>query len=469
MNPTSTNRKTASVDAERLRQLPSVDGLLKQASVLALAKAIGRSRVTDWARRAIDELRERFDSMPSVDRDTLVGEAVALIEARAQAETSRRLRRVINATGVVLHTNLGRAPLADAAMDAIHDAARYTNLEIDLTTGRRGRRGALVEELWCELTGAEAALVVNNCAAATLLVLQSLAAGREVVISRGQLIEIGGSYRLPDVFEASGAVLREVGTTNRTQLADYEAAISDQTTALLRVHHSNYRIAGFASDVPIGPLVTLARGRELITVDDVGSGCLSDLSPYGLTGEPVVRESLRDGADLVLFSGDKLVGGPQSGMIVGRRDLVEQIRAHPLTRAMRVDKLTLAALQATLEIHLAGNAFEQIPVLRSLTLSADAINNRADALVTMLGERRADLKVNVQPVKSPIGGGSLPDQTLESWAVALNTESPDRLAETLRTGCPPVLPRIENDTVLLDLRTVHSDEDSLLIERLAQI
>lgn len=469
MSRSSTNQNTTSVDNRRLRQLPSVDRVLRHDSIRALTASVGSARVANWARQAIDEVRKRIDSSHRIDRDTLIREVVEVMQARAEVEAVRRQRRVINATGVLLHTNLGRAPLADAAIDAMHEAARSTNLEIDLTTGARDRRGAMVEDLWCELTGAEAALVVNNCAAATLLVLQSLTTGREVVISRGQLIEIGGSYRLPDVFEASGALLHEVGTTNRTRLADYEAAISDQTAALLRVHHSNYRIAGFTGDVAIGPLAALARERGLIAIDDVGSGCMYDLSPYGLTGEPIVAESLRDGADLVLFSGDKLFGGPQSGMIVGRRDLVERIRKHPLTRAMRVDKLTLAALQATLEIHLTGQAFEQIPVLHCMAQSSETIEQRANSIVTTLNATRSDLDARVEEVQSTVGGGSIPDQTLESWAVALRTTSPDQVAQELRLGAPAVLPRIANSTVLLDLRTVHSAEDSLLVDRLARI
>ena len=451
-----------------LRVLPSVDAVLQHDSIRKLCDAAGRARVTGWVRHVVEVLREDLvASSRMAIRDELIDEAVRLVSERAGDESRQRLSRVINATGVILHTNLGRAPLAEAALDAVYLASRYTNLELDLDSGRRGARGGPIERLWRELTGAEAALVVNNCAAATFLTLQTVVASRrEVIISRGQLIEIGGSYRLPDVFTASGAILREVGTTNRTRLADYAAAIADQTAAILRAHHSNYGIVGFTEDVPIAPLAELAHERGLVAIDDLGSGCLYDLAPYGLSGEPVVGESLRAGADLVLFSGDKLLGGPQCGVILGKRQWIERLRANPLARALRVDKLTLAALQATLEIHLAGNAFSDIPVLRMLAEPADYVRARCDRLLAAVGSAAAARRPDVAPTQATIGGGSLPGQTLPSWALRLHTTAPDRLAHALRTGTPAVLPRIDDGAVLLDLRTVLPDEEQLLAHRL---
>jgi L-seryl-tRNA(Ser) seleniumtransferase len=453
-----------------LRVLPSVDAVVQHELIRKLCDTAGRARVTGWVRLIVERMREDLvASSRAAQRDELIDEAVRLIGQRAADESRQRLGRVINASGVILHTNLGRAPLAEAALDAVYLASRYTNLELNLDSGRRGARGGVIEGLWRELTGAEAALVVNNCAAATFLTLQtvtSAATRREIVISRGQLIEIGGSYRLPDVFTASGAVLREVGTTNRTRLTDYAAAITDQTAAILRAHHSNYRIVGFTEDVPIAPLAELAHERGIVAIDDLGSGCLYDLSPYGLSGEPVVGESLRAGADLVLFSGDKLLGGPQCGVILGKRPWIERLRDNPLARALRVDKLTLAALQATLEIHLAGNAFSDIPVLRMLAEPADQVRTRADQLLAAVGSAAAALRPDVAPTQATIGGGSLPGQTLPSWALRLHTGAPDRLAHALRTGVPAVLPRIDDGALLIDLRTVLPDEEQHLTHRL---
>jgi L-seryl-tRNA(Ser) seleniumtransferase len=460
---------TQQADGNPLRHVPSVDAVLQQRTVCELTDQYGRARITDWVRRALVEMRHDLAAVETVTREALMLEIEQRLASRADREATARLGAVINGTGVILHTNLGRAPLAEAAIEAVQDASRYANVELDLASGARGQRGAQVEELWRQLTGAEAALVVNNCAAATLLVLQTLAAGREVVISRGQLIEIGGSYRLPDVFTASGAVLREVGTTNRTRLSDYEAAVTDETAALLRVHHSNYRISGFTQDVPIGPLAGLAHTRGLVAIDDLGSGCLYDLTAYGLTGEPVVAESLRAGADLVLFSGDKLLGGPQAGMILGRRTLIDRIGANPLTRALRVDKLTLAAMQATLEVHLAGRAFQEVPALRIIATPADDIRTRVDRLAAAHRESGSQLASRPVPVQSTIGGGSFPDQTIDSWALALTVPSPDDLAVRLRQSRPPILSRIESNSVLLDLRTVLPDQDTVLTEQLTSL
>lgn len=461
--------RTQHTEGNPLRHVPSVDAVLQQGAVCTLTEQYGRARVVGWIRQTLGDLRRDLAPGETVTREGLMLEVEQRLAAHADREAAARLDSVINATGVILHTNLGRAPLAEAAIEAVRNAARYCNVELEIAAGTRGRRGAQVEELWRQLTGAEAALVVNNCAAATLLVLQTVAAGREVVISRGQLIEIGGSYRLPDVFTASGAVLREVGTTNRTRLFDYKNAVTDETAALLRVHHSNYRISGFTEDVPIGPLAGLAHARGLVAIDDLGSGCLYDLAPHGLTGEPIVAESLDAGADLVLFSGDKLLGGPQAGIILGRQTLVDRIGANPLTRALRVDKLTLAALQATLEIHLAGRAFQEIPALRMIGTPADEIRARADRLAETLRSAGSSLHPRPVPVPSTIGGGSFPDQTIGSWALSLTAPSPDELAARLRKTRPPILSRIESNSVLLDLRTVLPDQDTVLTERLTSL
>jgi L-seryl-tRNA(Ser) seleniumtransferase len=444
---------------EFLRSLPSVDAVLRESAVVALSEEFGRDMVVDWVRRTLSELREQ--------RPTEFSDAPALVHERIQRKAVEarllRLRPVINATGIVLHTNLGRAPLADAAIQAIVEASRNTNVEIDLENGKRSHRGRQVEELWRTLTGTEASSVVNNCAAATLLTLQAIAAGKEVVVSRGQLIEIGGSYRLPDVFRMSGAILREVGTTNRTRLSDYESAINENTAALLRVHPSNFQVVGFTESVGIKELAELAHERDLVAIDDVGSGALVDLTPFGLPDEPTIADSLRDGADLVLFSGDKLLGGPQCGVILGKAELVERLKKSPLARALRVDKLTLAALHATLSIYARGKAFEEIPVLRMLTRTAEEIKTDAEELASRLGSA---VNAVVKQSESYTGGGSLPTQSLPSFVVSLRPSSinADELAKRLRIGTPSIVARVERDAVLIDLRTVLENQKSALAE-----
>ena len=450
-------------DPQHFRRIPAVERVLNSPDVAALSAQHGRSVVTNWVRDIVKGLREGLPAdLPQAPSQVLAG-IVQRLNDMAIRTSAQRLRPVINGTGVVIHTNLGRAPLAAAAVQAMVAAAGATNLEIDLESGQRGRRGAAVEALCQEVTGAEAALVVNNCAAATLLALQSIAAGRRVIISRGQLIEIGGSFRLPDVFRQAGVELQEVGTTNRTRLADYSSAIGPETAALMRVHPSNYRIQGFSESVSIAELAGLAKSRGLPVIDDVGSGCLHDLTQYGLADEPVVNESLRAGADLVLFSGDKLVGGPQCGIIVGRADLISRLRTNPLARALRVDKLTMAALQATLEIHRSGRAFAEIPILRQLSLTTDELRTRADRLVTRLNAESSAVNVfSVQSVQSAPGGGSLPGQTVPSWGIAIDHPNPAHVAERLRTGNPAVVPRVQDNRNLIDLRTVmEKDEDAL--------
>ncbi len=369
------------------------------------------------------------------------------------------LRPVINATGVVIHTNLGRAPLAAAAMTRIAElGAGYTNLEYDLSGGGRGSRAVHAEALLTQLTGAEAAAVVNNNAAATLLMLAALAAGREVLISRGELVEIGGGFRVPDVMAQSGAILREVGTTNRTRAADYSAAVSDRTALILRVHPSNFRIAGFTERPSLEELVDLGRRLRVPVVEDLGSGALLPI----VAGEPLAGESVRAGADVVCFSGDKLLGGPQAGILIGRRELIDRIRRHPMMRALRVDKLTYAALEATLIEYLSGRARETIPVARMLTIPVVEIETRARALADTL--RATGWQADVVDGVSAVGGGSAPGVELPTKLVTLSRDgqSPDDIEARLRGASPPVVGRIEDGRVVLDLRTVPPDQDRVI-------
>jgi L-seryl-tRNA(Ser) seleniumtransferase len=456
-----------SQDKRNLRLLPAVERVLNVPDVVRMCAQFGRSTVTRWVREVLGEMRNGSSDNVPANAAEVENAVIQRVGEVARSAASQRLRKVINGTGIVIHTNLGRAPLARAAVEAMTAAAACTNLEVDLSTGQRGSRGVSVEALCQEVTGAEAALVVNNCAAATLLTLQTLAAGRRVIISRGQLIEIGGSFRLPDVFRQAGVELHEVGTTNRTRLSDYTDAIGPQTAALFRVHPSNYRISGFCESVSIAELVKLGKSHQLPVIDDVGSGCLYNLARFGLPDEPIVGESLQAGADLVLFSGDKLLGGPQCGLIVGRSELVAKLRANPLARALRVDKLTLAALQGTLEIHRAGRAFDEIPVLQQLATPADSIRIRVESLVDRLRRRTTTPDVfSAAEVSSASGGGALPEQTIASWAIAIKCASSDEVAKQLRTGDPVVFCRVQNDRVLIDLRTVFPEDEESLLSRI---
>ncbi len=459
----------------RLRVLPSVDALLRTEAATALRDAVGPRELTRLARAVTDELRESLlaessngDEAPS--REDLLAEAAHRLERAGRREAARSLRRVINATGVVLHTNLGRAPLSAAARRAVSDeAARYCTLEYDTETGARGRRGGRVEQLLAELTGAEDALVVNNCAAAALLVLSALAQGGETIVSRGELVEIGGDFRVPDVMAQSGTRLVEVGTTNRTRLQDYRRALTENTRLLMRVHPSNYRIVGFTSVPTLQELAGLAREAGLPLYEDAGSGALLDLSPYGLAGEPVISDSVKDGADLVSFSGDKLLGAAQAGLVVGRRDLVEQLRKRPLYRALRADKLALAALEATLTAYSRGTAVDEIPALRMLALKPDEIRRRARSLLSKLRKHEGGaLRAEIIEGQSAVGGGSAPTTHPPTALLALThqTLSADALDEALRLYTPPVIARITDGRLLLDLRTVSEDEDHELLAAL---
>lgn len=390
------------------------------------------------------------------------------IHAAFQADQRRTMQHVINATGVLLHTNLGRAPLADKAVERMRQAVAYTNLELELESGKRSRRGARVCELLAELAGAEDAVVVNNCAAATMLVLNCIASAKEVIVSRGQLVEIGGGFRLPEVFESANVRLREVGTTNRTYVRDYEAAISEMTGAILRVHRSNFFQTGFVAEPTIEELASIRRPKSLPVIDDLGSGCVVDLAPLGLC-EPTVQNSVQKGADLCLFSGDKLFGGPQCGIVVGKKIWMEQLRGTPFMRALRADKLTLAALEATTEIHLAGRSVQQLPVYQMLARRPEDIRAQCARVInelTRIAERDhfQPPAMRILECQSEIGGGSMPGVHLSSFGICVECESPENLAADLRSGAPAILCRLTQDRLLLDLRTVlpHEVDDLLL-------
>ncbi len=385
------------------------------------------------------------------------------VVARLDELALERLAPVINATGIILHTNLGRAPLAAEALDAVAQVARdYSNLEYDLNAGERGSRYARVGAILNDVTGAQDSLVVNNCAAAVLLVLDTFAKGREVIVARNQLIEIGGGFRIPEVLERSGATLVEAGTTNRVYIEDFERVLSPRTALLLRTHASNYRIEGFTHDAGARELVELGRRAGVVVVEDLGSGALVDLAEYGIERERTVRDALADGVGLVTFSGDKLLGGPQAGIIVGRANLVARLRNNPLLRALRVDKMTLAALAATLQIYRDSSERERIPILRMLVASLADLRLRADAYVAELPG------VTMVESSAYIGGGALPQARVPSIAVAVTTEKPDLLAATLRRGMPAIVARIDEGRVLLDLRTIAASEDRDVIAALAR-
>jgi L-seryl-tRNA(Ser) seleniumtransferase len=457
-----------------LRQIPSVDRLLATPGVQDLLVRHPRWAVLEAIRETLATCRARAQA------GALTVEAVhrlldsAALQAEVGAATLRKaggsLRPVINATGVVIHTNLGRAPLAPSVLAAIDAAARgYSNLEFDLASGLRGSRQVHVEELLRALTGAEAALVVNNNAAAVLLAVNTLANNREVIISRGELVEIGDAFRIPDVMTRAGGRLHEVGTTNRTHLADYEQAIGPETGLILKVHRSNFLLLGFTAEVEGAELAELARRNGLPFVEDLGSGALLDFSAFGLRREPQVADAIRAGVDLVTFSGDKLLGGPQAGLLVGRRDLIARLRRNPLARTVRIDKLCLAALEATLLlIREPDRARQEIPVLRMLGQPADAVGARAEALAAALRSAVPGVRCAVEDGTSEVGGGALPLQLLPTRLLALDpgAQGAAAMEARLRTGTAPVLARVQENRILLDLRTVAPAEEAALLTAL---
>lgn len=444
-----------------LRDLPSVEQLLQTPRLADLAARFGRPLALDALRFSLDEARGAAKSGVDLPpRDSLVSRAEAILDEW----TRPTLQPVVNATGVILHTNLGRAPMSRAALDAMTLAARgYSNLEFDLATGRRGSRTVHAEALLQKLTGAESALVVNNNAGAVLLVLSALAKGKRVVIARTQLVEIGGSFRVPDVMKQSGAKLAEVGATNKVHLKDYKEALTDGAAMVLRAHRSNFKIVGFTEEPPLEKIASLARGFHVPFVDDLGSGALLDTAKFGLGHEPTVQESLAAGADLVCFSGDKLLGGPQAGIIVGRKDLLDKIKRHPLARAVRADKLCLAALGATLLHYLKDEAAREVPVWRMISMEQRAVKVRAEAWRERLGQGE------VAASESTVGGGSLPDESMPTFVLSLSVKNPDKFLKRLRESNPPIVARTEADKILFDPRTVLEEQDAILVESLSRM
>ena len=452
--------KSRAPDRAALRQIPSVDELLTRPKIEALIATTGRGLVTAIIRRQLARVRETLargaeSALPAMLEDE--------IRAAVALALTPSLRRVINATGVVLHTNLGRAPLSEAAIQHIAaTAGHYTNLEYDLAAGKRGKRDVHTAHLLAEIVGAQAAIVVNNNAAAIFLVLNTFAKGAEVIVSRGELIEIGDGFRIPEILAESGAVLREVGTTNRTRISDYERAINKDTRLLLRVHPSNFRITGFTARPSLEELAALGKKRKIPVCEDLGSGCLADLAPSGVN-EPVARESFIAGAGIITFSGDKLLGGPQAGIIAGKKNLIERVRRNPLFRALRVDKLTIAALEATLLAYRRG-ALDEIPALRMIRTPAAEIAQRAQSLSECLRPSLPkDYSLEILKGKSVIGGGSTPDQSLPTFLIAISSRRRNaaNLEASLRAPAAgtPIIARVERNRLLLDLRTVAAEEE----------
>ena len=449
------------------RNLPSVNQLLENPQLKQMVESVNHSVVADGVRTFLDDLRSQVSNATEEIPIPSPNEIAEKIADWLKSEERPYLHPVVNGTGIILHTGLGRAPLANDALIAINEiAAGYASVEIDLKTGERGQRVKAVERLLCELTGAEAALIVNNNAAATMIALSALAAGTEVIVSRGQLIEIGGSYRLPDVMECSGATLKEVGTTNKTHLYDYENAIGENTGALLKVHPSNFEVVGFTKTVSTKELVELASKHNIPVIDDVGSGALIDYAQFGLMDEPVVGQSISNGADIVLFSGDKLLGGPQCGIVIGKKKYVDKILKNPLMRAMRDDKMTLAALAATLRLYRdQEKAKQHVPILRMLSMPTENLKLRATKLAQQISHFPLVGTCDVLEDQSMLGGGSLPTQKIPTWCVAIEpaSGSVNNFASLLRQSSPAVMGRVQKDRLFLDMRTVQPAQDAELV------
>ncbi|HUE84253.1 MAG TPA: L-seryl-tRNA(Sec) selenium transferase [Pyrinomonadaceae bacterium] len=459
-----------------LRALPSVDQILRDEGAQSLKASIGVSRLTRMARQVTEELRLEIQNQApnessELKRESLLKEVLRRLDETCRQEAKSGLRRVINATGVILHTNLGRAPLSELAKQALAEAAGYCTLEYDLQLGIRGRRGARVEDLLKELTGAEDALVANNCAAASLLTLTVLAKGGETVVSRGELVEIGGDFRVPEVMANSGTQMVEVGTTNRTSAKDYRRAFTTNTRLLMRVHPSNYRVVGFTAAPSIAELVALSQEVGVPLYVDAGSGALKDLTDFGLHDEPVIRDCIAAGADVVSFSGDKLLGATQAGIIVGRADIINRLRHHPLYRALRADKLCLAALEATLSSYARGSEGSEVPVMRMLAIGQDEIERRANAFVESINTNgKSQLKAEVVNGESAVGGGSGPNVFPKTALIALGHPSMSAIdiERRLRSSDPPIIARIEEQRVLLDLRTTSPQDETDILSALEQ-
>ena len=454
-----------------LRKIPSVDEFLSRPQIVDLLKVHPRHVVIEAIRKGLGRLRDdilREQDLSQFEEAFFSFETLyPLFQKEIDLQIQPRLRRVINATGVVIHTNLGRAPLHASAIKHLMEVSKaYSNLEYDLELGERGDRYTHIEETLCRLSGAESALVVNNNAGAVLLVLNTLAEGKEVIVSRGELVEIGGAFRIPDVMKRSGALLREIGTTNRTHFNDYQKAIGPHTALLLKVHTSNFRVMGFTSEVSLQDLVQLGREHQLPVVDDLGSGCLIDLTRYGLEKEPTVQETIKTGVDAVTISGDKLLGGPQAGIILGKKKILDLFKVNPLTRALRIDKLTLAALESTLLLYFdERKAMEEIPTLRMLSLDTRKLKRRGKRLLKRLSGMKNDkMTFSLKEDVSQVGGGALPLQELPTLVVAVKPLdfSVNSLEESLRKGDPPIISRISKEELILDMRTVFDEEIPLL-------
>ncbi len=440
-----------------LRNLPSVEQLLQTTTAAHLIARFGRPLTLDAIRFVLDDIRTRFKS-GEITALPLADLILARAESTLAAWTKPTLVPVINASGVILHTNLGRAPLSDAAIRAMDIVSRgYSNLEFDLETGKRGSRLVHAESLLQQLTSAESALVVNNCASAVLLTLSALANRKRVVIARSQLVEIGGGFRVPDVMKSSGAKLVEVGTTNKVRLADYETALEEPTALVMRAHRSNFKIVGFTEEPELKDIIEKAHEAGVPVVDDLGSGALYDTAKYGFSHEPTVQESMQAGADVVLFSGDKLLGGPQAGIILGGKDLLDKIKKHPLARAVRADKACLAALSATLTHYLKDESEREIPILRMMSLTMEQVRGRAEAWRVELGEGV------VVVGESTVGGGSLPGESIPTYLLELSVRSAEKFLRALRKNNPPIIARTENEKILLDPRTVLPEQEGALL------
>jgi L-seryl-tRNA(Ser) seleniumtransferase len=460
MNTEPDSQISSSDISFRLRQLPSVDSLLNSAGGEELIVRFGRELTLEALRRALD--LSRYAIAEGRQQQIEIVDLIASADSWLKELIAPTLRPVVNATGVIIHTNLGRAPASSAAIAAIMATAKgYSTLEYDLESGQRGSRTIHAEKLITRITGAEAALVVNNNAAALLLMLTALCQGREIIISRGQLVEIGGGFRIPDVMAQSGAKLVEVGTTNRTHLADYDQAISEYTSAILVAHHSNFKVVGFTSEPALGEIAELAHQQDLLMLYDQGSGALLDTSKFGLDPEPLVQTALQSGVDVVTFSGDKLLGGPQAGILCGRETLISQMKRHPLARAVRADKMALAALSATLTRYLTGQALNEIPVWQMIARPLEEIEILAHEWAELLTIK--GLSVEVIDGQSTIGGGSLPGATLPTKLLALNHPKPVKLANDLRYQDPPIIARISEDQLVFDPRTVLPGQEQALI------
>ncbi len=455
---------------ELLRQIPKVTEFFHMDCIATLQEQHSTTAVTEWIRQTLDALRQAIlqdtcSAVPSME------ELCRQVVARAQRDAVPSLRPVINGTGVILHTNLGRGCLSKPAADAVSEIARgYSTLEYQVEAGCRGSRHDHVSQLLCRLTGAEDAMVVNNNAAAVMLILSTLGQGGEVITSRGELVEIGGSFRVPDIMELCGCHLQEVGTTNKTHLYDYERAINENTRALLKVHTSNYRIVGFTESLSLSDMVALGQKTGLPVVEDLGSGSLVDLEHYGIHDEPTVQHSVRAGVDVICFSGDKLLGGPQAGIIVGKKDYIAQMKRHPLARAIRVDKMTLAALQATLHAYLdIEQAEREIPTLSMLAATPAMLQAKADTLCHMFTEQGIPAQVVAQ--SAPVGGGSVPNQLLPTYAVALTPAgiTPNALEAALRQRALPIVGRISAEQYLLDLRTLFPEDFPYIVRTVVEV